>query len=81
MPTSQTKRRPNDAMGCIRPLGNTYYSIPVTEKDAWDNVHRQGVGSPPRLRNRLGIISTAKWSDVSLRILGLRLFCVAAVGQ
>ena len=58
---------------------------------AWDNVHCQGVGctprgsagvpgSPPLLRG-----STAKGSDVRpgvpLASLGLRLFCVAGVGQ
>ena len=62
---------------------------------AWDNVHCQGVGctprgsagvpgSPPLLRGRYGI-STAKGSDVRpgvpLASLGLRLCCVAGVGQ
>ena len=63
---------------------------------AWDNVHCQGVGctprgsagvpwSPPLLRGRRGTMCTAKGSDVrpgvSLASLGLRLFCVAGVGQ
>ena len=63
---------------------------------AWDNVHCQGVGctprgsagvpgSPPLLRGRRGTMCTAKGSDVRpgvpLASLGLRLFCVAGVGQ
>ena len=63
---------------------------------AWDNVHCQGVGcmpwgssgvpgSPPLLRGRRGAMYTAKGSDVRpgirLASLGLRLFCVAGVGQ
>ena len=63
---------------------------------AWDNVHCQGVGcmpsgsagvpgSPPLLRGRHGAMCTAKGSDVRpgvrLAPLGLRLFCVAGVGQ
>ena len=63
---------------------------------AWDNMHCQGVGctprgsagvpgSPPLLRGRRGTICTAKGSDVRpgvpLASLGLRLFCVAGVGQ
>ena len=63
---------------------------------AWDNVHCQGVGcthrgsaevpgSPPLLRGRRGTMCTVKGSDVRpgvpLASLGLRLFCVAGVGQ
>ena len=63
---------------------------------AWDNVHCQGVGCTPRgsagvpgspllLRGRRGTMCTAKGSDVRpgvpLASLGLRLFCVAGVGQ
>ena len=63
---------------------------------AWDNVHCQGVGctprgsagvpgSPPLLRGRRGTMYTVKGSDVRsgvpLASLGLRLFCVAGVGQ
>ena len=63
---------------------------------AWDNVHCQGVGctprgsagvpgSPPLLRGRRGTMCIAKGSDVRpgvpLASLGLRLFCVAGVGQ
>ena len=63
---------------------------------AWDHVHCQGVGctpwgsagvpgSPPLLRGRRGWMCIAKGSDVRpgvrLASLGLRLFCVAAVGQ
>ena len=63
---------------------------------AWDNVHCQGVGctprgsagvpgSPPLLRGRRGTMCTVKGSDVRLGVplasLGLRLFCVAGVGQ
>ena len=63
---------------------------------AWDNVHCQGVGCtpwgsagvpgyPPLLRGRRGTMCTAKGSDVRpgvpLASLGLRLFCVAGVGQ
>ena len=63
---------------------------------AWDNVHCQGVGctprgsagvpwSPPLLRGRRGTMCTAKGSDVRPGVpwasLGLRLFCVADVGQ
>ena len=63
---------------------------------AWDNVHCQGVGctprgstgvpgSPPLLRGRRGAMCIAKGSDVRpgvpLASLGLRLFCVAGVGQ
>ena len=63
---------------------------------AWDNVHCQGVGctprgsagvpgSPPLLRGRHGTMCTVKGSDVRpgvpLASLGLRLFCVAGVGQ
>ena len=63
---------------------------------AWDNVHCQGVGctprgsagvpgSPPLLRGRRGTMCTVKGSDVRPRVplesLGLRLFCVAGVGQ
>ena len=63
---------------------------------AWDNVRCQGVGctprgsagvpgSPPLLRGRRGTMCTAKGSDVRpgvpLASLGLRLFCVAGVGQ
>ena len=63
---------------------------------AWDNVHCQGVGctprgsagvpgSPPLLRGRRGTMCTAKGSDVRpgvpLASLGIRLFCVAGVGQ
>ena len=63
---------------------------------AWDNVHCQGVGctprgsagvpgSPPLLRGRRGTMCTAKGSDVRpgvpLASLGLRLFCVAGMGQ
>ena len=63
---------------------------------AWVNVHCQGVGctpwglagvpgSPPLLRGSRGTMCTAKGSDVRpgvrLASLGLRLFCVAGVGQ
>ena len=63
---------------------------------AWDNARCQGVGctpwrpsgvpgSPPLLRGRRGTICIAKGSDVRpgvpLASLGLRLFCVAGVGQ
>ena len=63
---------------------------------AWDNLHCQGVGctpwrpsgvpgSPPLLRGRRGTMCTAKGLDVRagvpLASLGLRLFCVAGVGQ
>ena len=63
---------------------------------AWDNVHCQGVGCTPRgsagvpgslrlLRGRRGTMCTVKGSDVRpgvpLASLGLRLFCVAGVGQ
>ena len=63
---------------------------------AWDNVHCQGVGctprgsagvpgSPPLLRGRRGTMCTAKGSDVRpgvpLASLGLRLFCVAGMGE
>ena len=63
---------------------------------AWDNVRCQGVGctprgsagvpgSPPLLRGRRGTMCPAKGSDVRpgvpLASLGLRLFCVAGVGQ
>ena len=63
---------------------------------AWDNVRCQGVGctpwgsagvpgSPPLLRGRRGTMCTVKGSDVRpgvpLASLGLRLFCVAGVGQ
>ena len=63
---------------------------------AWDNVHCQGVGcmprgsagvpgSPPLLRGRRGTMCIVKGSDVRpgvpLASLGLRLFCVAGVGQ
>ena len=63
---------------------------------AWDNVHCQGVGctprgsagvpgSPPLLRGRRGTMCIAKGSDVRpgvpLASLGLRLFCVAGLGQ
>ena len=63
---------------------------------AWDYMHCQGVGctpwgsagvpgSPPLLRSRRGTMCTAKGSDVRpgvpLASLGLRLFCVAGVGQ
>ena len=63
---------------------------------AWDNVHCQEVGctprgsagvpgSPPLLRGRRGTMCTVKGSDVRpgvpLASLGLRLFCVAGVGQ
>ena len=63
---------------------------------AWDNVHCQGVGCTPRgsagvpgspllLRGRRGTMCIAKGSDarpgVPLASLGLRLFCVAGVGQ
>ena len=65
-------------------------------RQAWDNVHCQGVGctprgsagvpgSPPLLRGRRGTMCTVKGSDVRpgvpLASLGLRLFCVAGVGQ
>ena len=63
---------------------------------SWDNVHCQGVGctlwgsagvpgSPPLLRGRRGTMCIVKGSDVRpgvpLASLGLRLFCVAGVGQ
>ena len=60
---------------------------------AWDNVHCQGVGctpwrpsgSPPLLRARRGTMCAAKGLDVRPKVplasLGLRLFCVAGVGQ
>ena len=68
----------------------------LTLWQAWDNVHCQGVGctprgsagvpgSPPLLRGRRGTMCAAKGSDVRpgvpLASLGLRLFCVAGVGQ
>ena len=71
-------------------------SPPLFAWQAWDNVHCQGVGctprgsagvpgSPPLLRGRRGTMCTAKGSDVRpgvpLASLGLRLFCVAGVGQ
>ena len=68
----------------------------LTSWQAWDNVHCQGVGctprgsagvpgSPPLLRGRRGTMCTVKGSDVRpgvpLVSLGLRLFCVAGMGQ
>ena len=39
------------------------------------------LGAPPLLRGRRGTMCTAKGSDVPWRPLGLRVFCVAGVGQ
>ena len=78
-------------------LGLRHFCVTgVGQWQAWDNVRCQGVGctpwgssgvpgSPSVLRGRRGTMCTAKGSDVRpgvpLASLGLRLFCVAGVGQ
>ena len=75
-------------VGCTpwRPLGLLLFCVAGVGQCALPRGRMYALaslGSPPLLRGRPGTMCTAKGSDVrpGVRPLGLRLFCVAGVGQ
>ena len=73
-------------VGCTpwRPLGLRLFCVAGVGQCALPRGRMYALaslGSPPLLRGRRGAMCLAKGSDVALASLGLRLFCVAGVGQ